>query len=113
MAFLLHPLSWDFFFSFSHFSCHAQTLLPGNKLQEMRIELFLNKYQSLVICLVEIIMNIIRVLLIIKSLYSTLANPKINNESIHHLRCQRDQINKNRIDLVRNSRFATLTCQSH
>lgn len=73
-----------FFFS-SHFSCHAQTLLPGNKLLEMRIELFLNKYQSLVKSLIEIIMNKIRVLLIMKSLYSTLANPKINNESVNHL----------------------------
>lgn len=45
------------FFSSSHFSCHAQASLPGNKLQEMGIELFLSKYQSFMIGLIEIIMH--------------------------------------------------------
>ena len=46
----------------------SSDLLPGNRLQEMRIELFLNKYQSCVTCLMAIIMNKIKVLLMMKSL---------------------------------------------
>ena len=88
-------------------------LLPGNKLQGMRIELFLNKYQSLVICLIGIIMNKTRVLLIMKSLSSALAYPQINTETINHWWCQRDQINKNRVDLITNLIFSVFVCQSH